>query len=150
MGPWSEHGNAWYSCNRYEERDGVEARDAQSKSRASLERYLHVCDFTAQCHGEMSSPLRLFTVLQSMGESRAVCAPVIGSVRQDREKDAGDAGDLGVDLDPSPIRQEGRGRGDQVPDDAQVDICHGLLSWCVFPILSCGEALIGFIASLPV
>jgi len=41
MGPWSEHGNAWYSCNRFDERDGVDARDAQSKSRASLERYLH-------------------------------------------------------------------------------------------------------------
>ncbi|KDQ21454.1 hypothetical protein BOTBODRAFT_25896 [Botryobasidium botryosum FD-172 SS1] len=40
MGPWAEHGNAWYTCNRYEEREGVEARDAQSKSRASLERYL--------------------------------------------------------------------------------------------------------------
>lgn len=43
MGPWSEHGTAWYSCNRYDEKTGQEARDAQSKSRASLERYLHVC-----------------------------------------------------------------------------------------------------------
>lgn len=42
MGPWSEHGTAWYSCNRYDEKTGVDARDAQSKSRASLERYLHV------------------------------------------------------------------------------------------------------------
>ncbi|EGO00371.1 hypothetical protein SERLA73DRAFT_89338 [Serpula lacrymans var. lacrymans S7.3] len=41
MGPWSEHGTAWYSCNRYDEKTGVDARDAQSKSRASLERYLH-------------------------------------------------------------------------------------------------------------
>ncbi|OAX40907.1 hypothetical protein K503DRAFT_713636 [Rhizopogon vinicolor AM-OR11-026] len=41
MGPWSEHGTAWYSCNRYDEKGGVDARDAQSKSRASLERYLH-------------------------------------------------------------------------------------------------------------
>ncbi|KIM83428.1 hypothetical protein PILCRDRAFT_783776 [Piloderma croceum F 1598] len=41
MGPWIEHGTAWYSCNRYDEKDGVDARDAQSKSRASLERYLH-------------------------------------------------------------------------------------------------------------
>ncbi|KAF5376267.1 hypothetical protein D9615_008552 [Tricholomella constricta] len=41
MGPWVEHGTAWYSCNRYDEKGGVEARDAQSKSRASLERYLH-------------------------------------------------------------------------------------------------------------
>ncbi|KAJ4490967.1 RING-5 domain-containing protein [Lentinula aciculospora] len=41
MGPWTEHGTAWYSCNRYDEKGGVEARDAQSRSRASLERYLH-------------------------------------------------------------------------------------------------------------
>ncbi|EAU90928.1 RING-5 domain-containing protein [Coprinopsis cinerea okayama7 len=41
MGPWSEHGTAWYSCNRYDEKAGQEARDAQSRSRASLERYLH-------------------------------------------------------------------------------------------------------------
>lgn len=41
MGPWSEHGTQWYSCNRYDEKGGVDARDAQSKSRASLERYLH-------------------------------------------------------------------------------------------------------------
>jgi len=42
MGPWSEHGTAWYQCNRFEEKTGVNARDAQAKSRASLERYLHV------------------------------------------------------------------------------------------------------------
>jgi len=41
MGPWTEHGTAWYSCNRYNETSGVEARDAQARSRASLERYLH-------------------------------------------------------------------------------------------------------------
>ncbi|KAJ8518010.1 hypothetical protein ONZ45_g4867 [Pleurotus djamor] len=41
MGPWSEHGTQWYSCNRYDEKAGIEARDAQSRSRASLERYLH-------------------------------------------------------------------------------------------------------------
>lgn len=41
-GPWAEHGTAWYSCNRYDDKSGVDARDAQSKSRASLERYLHV------------------------------------------------------------------------------------------------------------
>lgn len=41
MGLWSEHGTSWYSCNRYEEKSGAEARDAQAKSRTSLERYLH-------------------------------------------------------------------------------------------------------------
>lgn len=41
MGLWSEHGTSWYNCNRFEERSGSDARDAQAKSRASLERYLH-------------------------------------------------------------------------------------------------------------
>jgi len=41
MGPWSEHGNQWYTCNRFEEKTSVDARDSQSKSRAKLERYLH-------------------------------------------------------------------------------------------------------------
>ena len=41
MGPWSEHGTSWYNCNRFEEKSGTDARDAQAKSRHSLERYLH-------------------------------------------------------------------------------------------------------------
>ena len=41
MGVWSEHGTSWYNCNRYEEKSGSDARDAQARSRASLERYLH-------------------------------------------------------------------------------------------------------------
>ena len=41
MGVWSEHGTSWYNCNRFEEKSGSEARDAQAKSRMSLERYLH-------------------------------------------------------------------------------------------------------------
>ena len=40
-GPWSEHGNNYYNCNRYDEKAGAEARDAQTRSRLSLERYLH-------------------------------------------------------------------------------------------------------------
>ena len=41
MGIWSEHGTSWYNCNRFEEKSGTDARDAQAKSRQSLERYLH-------------------------------------------------------------------------------------------------------------
>ena len=41
MGVWSEHGTSWYNCNRFEERSGLDARDAQARSRQSLERYLH-------------------------------------------------------------------------------------------------------------
>ncbi|GAA5939252.1 hypothetical protein JCM1841_002933 [Sporobolomyces salmonicolor] len=40
MGPWSEHGTSWYNCSRYEEKADA-SKDAQSKSRAQLERYLH-------------------------------------------------------------------------------------------------------------
>lgn len=39
MGEWSAHGTSWYNCNRYDPK--TEAKDPQSKSRASLERYLH-------------------------------------------------------------------------------------------------------------
>ena len=41
MGLWSEHGTSWYNCNRFEEKSGSEGRDAQARSRQSLERYLH-------------------------------------------------------------------------------------------------------------
>jgi ariadne-1 len=56
MGPWSEHGNAWYTCNRFDEKDSVDARDTQSKSRASLERYL----FVGRTYVYFYSYLRLF------------------------------------------------------------------------------------------
>ncbi|KAK0194863.1 hypothetical protein F5146DRAFT_950078 [Armillaria mellea] len=57
MGPWSEHGTSWYSCNRYEEKSGSDARDAQSKSRASLERYLHY--YNRWANHEQSAKLSL-------------------------------------------------------------------------------------------
>ncbi|CAO3687680.1 unnamed protein product [Rhizopus stolonifer] len=41
MGPWSEHGTSWYTCNRFDEKSSSEARDSQTQSRVSLERYLH-------------------------------------------------------------------------------------------------------------
>ncbi|KAI9020516.1 hypothetical protein DFJ74DRAFT_673498 [Hyaloraphidium curvatum] len=40
-GPWAEHGTQWYNCNRFDEKNSLDARDAQAKSRAALERYLH-------------------------------------------------------------------------------------------------------------
>eukprot|EP00051_Salpingoeca_urceolata_P027519 m.481836 g.481836 ORF g.481836 m.481836 type:complete len:517 (-) comp22339_c0_seq1:123-1673(-) len=40
MGPWEPHGSAWYNCNRFDEKDSVEARQGQKKSRVALERYL--------------------------------------------------------------------------------------------------------------
>jgi ariadne-1 len=41
LGPWSEHGTSWYSCNRYDEASSKSARDSQARSRQQLERYLH-------------------------------------------------------------------------------------------------------------
>ncbi|KAI7858327.1 hypothetical protein BDC45DRAFT_499369 [Circinella umbellata] len=41
MGPWSEHGTSWYNCNRFDERSSADARESQTQSRVSLERYLH-------------------------------------------------------------------------------------------------------------
>jgi len=57
MGPWSEHGTAWYSCNRYDEKSGLDARDSQSKSRVSLERYLHVSQAYLFLSGVMTDDL---------------------------------------------------------------------------------------------
>lgn len=44
LGPWEPHGSSWYSCNRYDEKDAQNARDAQAKSRQALERYLFYCN----------------------------------------------------------------------------------------------------------
>ena len=85
LGPWSEHGTAWYSCNRFDEKESVDARDAQSKSRASLERYLHV---SGARFSDLRIPQARFlicssTVLQPMGKPRTISQAVDGLVRQD-------------------------------------------------------------------
>ena len=36
--------NHRYNCNRYDEKEAQQARDAQAISRAALERYLHYCN----------------------------------------------------------------------------------------------------------
>ena len=71
-GPWSEHGTAWYSCNRYDEKTGVDARDAQSKSRASLERYLHVSSlfFLSRLYANLSSTPSITTDGQTTSNLR--------------------------------------------------------------------------------
>ena len=63
-GPWSEHGTSWYQCNRYDEKSGSEARDAQAKSRVSLERYLHY--FNRYANHEQSARLdcNLYSVIE--------------------------------------------------------------------------------------
>ncbi|KAJ3120863.1 hypothetical protein HK098_004200 [Nowakowskiella sp. JEL0407] len=41
QGPWAEHGTSWYNCNRFDEKNSIDARDQQALSRQALERYLH-------------------------------------------------------------------------------------------------------------
>ena len=55
LGAMEEHGRNWYHCNRYNEKEGIDARDAQAKSRASLERYLHY--FNRYANHEQSARL---------------------------------------------------------------------------------------------
>nr|GAT59280.1 predicted protein [Mycena chlorophos] len=72
MGPWSEHGTAWYSCNRYDEKGGVDARDAQSRSRASLERYLHYYNRWANHEQSAKLARELFTKTEKKMEEMQV------------------------------------------------------------------------------
>lgn len=44
LGPWEPHGSTWYSCNRFDDMSSKAARDAQERSRAALQRYLHYCN----------------------------------------------------------------------------------------------------------
>ncbi|KAJ2518865.1 hypothetical protein H4217_003043 [Coemansia sp. RSA 1939] len=41
MGPWKEHGQQFYNCSRFNEDSSKEARESASKTRLSLERYIH-------------------------------------------------------------------------------------------------------------
>uniref|UniRef100_A0A915DE65 Ariadne domain-containing protein n=1 Tax=Ditylenchus dipsaci TaxID=166011 RepID=A0A915DE65_9BILA len=41
LGPWSEHGSGYYSCNRFNDEQSTKARTSQEQSRAELARYLH-------------------------------------------------------------------------------------------------------------
>ncbi|XP_067947118.1 E3 ubiquitin-protein ligase ariadne-1-like [Watersipora subatra] len=42
MGSWQDHGqNAWYRCNRFNEKASKDARTAMDKSRANMLRFLH-------------------------------------------------------------------------------------------------------------
>jgi len=71
MGPWTEHGTAWYQCNRFDEKSGTDARDTQAKSRASLERYLHV----SRCF-YASEPLCLSPSADRPKTSPVFCMPL--------------------------------------------------------------------------
>mmetsp|Transcript_26066 Transcript_26066/g.68395 ORF Transcript_26066/g.68395 Transcript_26066/m.68395 type:complete len:528 (-) Transcript_26066:382-1965(-) len=40
LGPWAPHGSSWYNCNRYDDKESKDARDAEAQSRGELHRYL--------------------------------------------------------------------------------------------------------------
>lgn len=49
LGSWSKHGSSFYNCSLYNNKETVEVRTKQEKSRSSLKRYLHYYNhFTAQ------------------------------------------------------------------------------------------------------
>lgn len=124
-GPWSEHGTSWYNCNRFDEKASKDARDAQSRSRASLERYLHVRTCAYAKYSIVVT--RTCTVLQSLGQPRAVQEAFRRVVREDREENGGDADDVGAFVDRGPVHEESRRRSDQVPNHAHVDLRDGVL-----------------------
>ncbi|KAI1787448.1 RING-5 domain-containing protein [Ganoderma leucocontextum] len=72
MGPWSEHGTSWYSCNRYDEKASVDARDAQTRSRASLERYLHYYNRWANHEQSAKLSMELYTKTEKKMEEMQI------------------------------------------------------------------------------
>eukprot|EP00041_Stephanoeca_diplocostata_P008491 m.125895 g.125895 ORF g.125895 m.125895 type:complete len:533 (-) comp17344_c0_seq2:239-1837(-) len=66
LGPWAPHGSSWYNCNRFDKEDSVAARDAESKSRASLERYL----FYFNRYANHRQSLKLEAKLRKMVEEK--------------------------------------------------------------------------------
>lgn len=41
LGRWAPHGQGFYSCNIFNDKEAKKARDEQGRSRAALQRYLH-------------------------------------------------------------------------------------------------------------
>ncbi|EJD52338.1 hypothetical protein AURDEDRAFT_111086 [Auricularia subglabra TFB-10046 SS5] len=76
MGPWSEHGTAWYNCNRFDEKGSVDARDAQSKSRASLERYLHYYNRWANHEQSAKLSVELYAKTEKKMEEMQITSPL--------------------------------------------------------------------------
>ncbi|CAK5019642.1 unnamed protein product [Meloidogyne enterolobii] len=53
-------GSGWYSCNRYDDDAGKKARDAQERSRAALQRYLHYYNRYSNHHNSLKLERKLF------------------------------------------------------------------------------------------
>lgn len=124
MGPWSEHGTNWYQCNRFDEKSGIDARDVQAKSRASLERYLHVSlpYFLIEKYSWSHS-----TVLQPMGKPWALCQTRHRILCQNGKENGTNAGCRQPLLDRSAICETSSRRRHPGANHPQVDLLHGFL-----------------------
>lgn len=122
MGPWSEHGTSWYNCNRFDEKSGVEARDAQTKSRTSLDRYLHV----SQSVSFAVYPL-MSAVFQSMGEPPAIGQIGCGILQEYRKEDGRHAIFRQFVVDRGPICQKRCRDGHSSSYHSQMVLRNGLL-----------------------
>ena len=119
MGLWSEHGTSWYNCNRFEEKSGTDARDAQARSRQSLERYLHY--YNRYANHEQSAKLdkdiyhkteRKMSLLQSSSGLTWIEVQFLEEASQALQQVPADAEvDVCVRLLPGPQQPDGDLRG---------------------------------------
>jgi ariadne-1 len=68
LGPWQSHGSSWYNCNRFEDAASKQARDAQEKSRAMLQRYLFYYNRYANHMQSMKFENKLYTQVKGKME----------------------------------------------------------------------------------
>lgn len=69
LGPWEPHGSSWYSCNRFDDSQAKLARDAQEKSRATLQRYLHYYNRYMNHQQSLKLEHKLYAVVKSKMEA---------------------------------------------------------------------------------
>ncbi|VIO95341.1 ubiquitin-conjugating enzyme E2-binding protein 1, putative [Brugia malayi] len=68
LGPWEPHGSSWYSCNRYDDTLAKQARDAQERSRAALQRYLHYYNRYMNHQQSLKLEHKLYSIVKSKME----------------------------------------------------------------------------------
>lgn len=128
IGPWSEHGTSWYNCNRFDEKSSAEARENQTQSRVTLERYLHVCVYPLCVTIVLIVMCCLLLVLQPLCQSRTISKTWPGFVFQDWKEDGRNATNEWSFMDWSAVLEEGSGCYSTKSYDAQVDLCICILS----------------------
>uniref|UniRef100_A0A915PMM0 RBR-type E3 ubiquitin transferase n=1 Tax=Setaria digitata TaxID=48799 RepID=A0A915PMM0_9BILA len=68
LGPWEPHGSSWYSCNRFDDTLAKQARDAQERSRAALQRYLHYYNRYMNHQQSLKLEHKLYSIVKSKME----------------------------------------------------------------------------------